>query len=104
MGSQGQPRGAQVYAMHLNGRKGWDQDPHLPRPCLRVGSRGEKISLEIPVYLRLSKGKQYLPPSPLGFFSFATAKDFAALLLLLCFPLCYSITEGLEFCFIFPAS
>ena len=37
LGRQGQPRGAQVHAMHLNDGKGWNQDPPLPRPHLRAG-------------------------------------------------------------------
>jgi len=58
VGRQGQPRGAQVQAVHLSAQKGWSQDPPFPSPHLRVGSGGEGISLEIPVYLRPSKGKQ----------------------------------------------
>jgi len=38
---------------------GWSQDPALPSPHLRVGSGGVGILLEIPVYMRLSKGKQF---------------------------------------------
>jgi len=53
VGSQGQPRGAQVHAMYLSDQRGWSQDPPLPRPHLRVGSVGEGILLEIPVCLRL---------------------------------------------------
>lgn len=34
----------------------------LPRPHLRVGSGGGGILLQIPAYLRLSKGKQYFFP------------------------------------------
>jgi len=60
VGRQGQPRGAQVYAMQLSGQKGWSQDPPPPRPHLRVGSGGECILLEIPAYQRSSKGKQLL--------------------------------------------
>ena len=47
VGRQGQPRGAQVQAMHLSHQKGWSQDPALPRPHLRVGSGGKGILLEI---------------------------------------------------------
>jgi len=59
MGREGQPRGAQVYAMsslpmHLSDRKGWSQGTALPRPHLRVGTGGEGISLEILVYERHS--------------------------------------------------
>lgn len=38
-----------------------EQDPALPRPHLGVGSGGEGLSLEIPVCLRPSEGKQLLP-------------------------------------------
>jgi len=44
VGREGQPRGAQVHAMHLSGRNGWIQDPLLPRPHWRAGSGGEVIS------------------------------------------------------------
>ena len=97
VGRQDQLRGAQVHAMHLSDQKGWSQDPPLPRPHVRVGSGGEGIS----------SGDPYLPgafqryvaffPSflcpwlpHLGLSLFAEAKDFAALLLLLYFPSCYS--------------
>ena len=53
VGRQGQRRGAQVYARR------WSQDPPLPRPHLKVGSRGEGISLEILIYPRPSKGRQF---------------------------------------------
>jgi len=43
--------------MYLSDQKGWSQDPPLPRPHLRVGSGGEGILLEIPVYLGPSEGK-----------------------------------------------
>jgi len=59
VGRQGQPRGAQLHAMHLSDWKGWSQDPLLLRPHLRVGSRGEDILLKILVYLRPSEGKQF---------------------------------------------
>jgi len=49
-----------VHAMHLSDWKGWSQDPPLPRSHLRVGTGDEGIYLEIPVYLRPSKGKQVL--------------------------------------------
>jgi len=58
VGRQGQPRGAQLHGMHLSDRKGWSQDPPLPRPHWRVGSGGEGISPEIPAYLGSSKGKE----------------------------------------------
>ena len=60
VGRQGQPRGAQVHAMYLSDWKGWSQDPSLPRPHLRVGSGGKWILLEIPTYVRPSKGKWVL--------------------------------------------
>jgi len=59
VGRQGQARGAQLYAMYLSDLKGWSQDPPLPRPHLRVGSGGRSILLEIPAYLRPSKGKHF---------------------------------------------
>ena len=58
VGRQGQPREAQVHAVQLSDEKGWVQDSPPPRPHLRVGSGGEGSFLEIPVYLRPSKGKQ----------------------------------------------
>jgi len=57
VGRQGQPRGAQVYAMYLNDQKGWRQDPRLPRPHLRAGRGGKDFLLEIPTFLRPSEGK-----------------------------------------------
>jgi len=61
VGKQGQPRGAQVNALHLSDQRGWKHDPPLPRPHFRVGSEGKGILLEIPTYLRPTKGKQPLP-------------------------------------------
>ena len=58
VGRQGQPRGAQLHAMGLSDWKGRNQDPPLPRPHLRVGSRGQNILLEIIVYWWPSEGKQ----------------------------------------------
>ena len=55
---QGQPRGAQVCAMHLSDQKGWSQDPPFSRSYLRVGSGGEML-LEIPMYWESSRGKQF---------------------------------------------
>ena len=55
---QDQPRGAQVYAMHLSGCRMCSQDSPLPRPHLMVCSGGKAILLEIPAYLRPSKSKQ----------------------------------------------
>ena len=60
MGRQDQLRGAQLHATHLSDWKGCSQDPPLPRLHLRVGSGDKGISVEIPVYLRPSKGKQLL--------------------------------------------
>jgi len=57
IGRQGQPREAQVQAMHLIERKGWRKDPPLPRSHLRVGSEGRDVSLELSVQLSLSEGK-----------------------------------------------
>jgi len=57
-GRQGQPRGAQLHTMHLNDWRGLTQAPPFPRPNLRGGSGDEGILLEIPVYLRPSKGKK----------------------------------------------
>ena len=58
VGREGQPRGAQVHAVYLSDWKRCSQDAPLPRSHLRVGSGDKGISLEIPVYLRLFKGKQ----------------------------------------------
>jgi len=40
VGSQGQPRGAQVYAMNLSDGEVWSRDPPLFRPHLKVGKTG----------------------------------------------------------------
>jgi len=56
LGRQGQSRRAQAKAMHLSDWKGWRQDTPFSRSHLRVGSGG--LSLDIPAYLRPSKGKQ----------------------------------------------
>ena len=95
VGRQGQPGGAQVHAMQLSDRKGWSQDPPLPRPHVRAGSGGEGISLEIPVYLRPSKDKWILsfifvplvivPKQILVLCSLRPCY----LAVLICFPLCY---------------
>ena len=58
VGRQSQPSRAQVHAMSLSDWKGCSQDPPLPRPHFRAGSRGKGISLEIPPYWWPSKGKQ----------------------------------------------
>ena len=73
LGMQGQPRGAQLHAMHLSYQKGWRQDPTLPRPHIRAGSGGKDILLEIPDYWRSSKGKQIF-----FFFSSASVSTAAA--------------------------
>jgi len=97
VGRQGQPRGAQVHAVHLIDQNGWSQDPHLPRPHIRIRSGGKGISLEILMYLGPSKGKQLL-----FFVSVCTAAAFGLVLiccsqrliypaLLLYFLSCYSI-------------
>ena len=49
-----------MHAVLLSDQKGWNQDPPLPRPHLRVGSGGKGISLEIPAYWSPSKGEQLL--------------------------------------------
>ena len=59
VGRQGQPVGAQVHVMYLSDQNGWDWDPPLPRPHLRVGSEDKGILLDIPVYQRPSRGKQF---------------------------------------------
>ena len=59
VGRQGQPRRAQVHAMHVSDKKGWSQGPPLPRTHLGLGSGGEGSLLEIPAYLRPSEGKQF---------------------------------------------
>jgi len=57
---QGQPRRAQVHGMHLSDEKEWIQDLPLPRPHLKVGSGGKGLSLDVPVCLGSSEGKQLL--------------------------------------------
>ena len=97
LGRQGQPRGAQVYAVHLSDWKGCSQDPPLPRPRVRVGSGGEGISCQgsLPTWSLpkvSSSFSSFLHPwlLHLGSFSFAVAKGFATLLL----SSYYSITLG----------
>ena len=88
VGRQGQPREAQVQAMHLTDWKGWSQDPPLPSPHLRVGSGGEGISYwrSLPTW-GLPKVSSYflwflyLWLLYLSLFSIALAKDCATLLL-----------------------
>jgi len=81
---QGQPRGAQLHAVYLSDCKGWSQDPLLLRPHLRVGSGGECVLVEIPVYLRPSEGKHL--------YSFVSASAASLGLILTCcsLGLCYS--------------
>jgi len=74
--------------MHLSGWKGWVLAPPLPRPHLRVGSPGEGISCwrSLPTWGLLEVSNTFplflhLWLLHLGPFSFAVAKDFAALLL-----------------------
>ena len=97
VGRYGQPRGAQMHALPLSDWKVWSQDSPIPRPQLRVGSGGKGVSLEISVYLGSSKGKQFLLLFlcllHLSMFLLVAAWGFAILLLLLCFPLHYSITK-----------
>jgi len=50
VGRQSQDKGAQLHAMRLSDWKGWSQGPPLTSTYLRVGSEGEGILLEIPVY------------------------------------------------------
>jgi len=75
VGRKGQPRGAQVHAMTLSDWNGCSQDPPLPRPHLRAGSGGKGFSLEIPAYLRPSKGEQIL-----SFVSVSMAATFECIL------------------------
>ena len=82
--------------MQLTDQKDWSQDPPLPRPHLRVGSGGKDVLLEIPAYVRPSKGKQFFSFVSVSMLClclclFVAAEDFATLLLLY-FPSHYSIT------------
>ena len=94
VGRQGQPRGAQLHAMQLSDWKGWSQDPPFPRPYLTVGrGEGESILLEVPAYLRSSKGKQSL-----SFVSVSTATAFQHILTSFNLGLCYSaVVAALSF-------
>ena len=60
-----------MHAMHPSDQKGWSQDAAIPRPHLRVGSGGVAVLLEIPTYLRPSKGMQI-------FFSFVSVSTAVA--------------------------
>ena len=80
MERQGQPRGAQLRTMHLSDQKGWNQDPPLPRPHLRVGSGGNGVLLEISTYMKPFEGKQ-------GFFSFVSVSTAVFGLILACYSL-----------------
>ena len=88
VGGQGQPRAAQVRAMHLSDWMRWRQDPPLPRPHLRVGRGIKGISCWrfLPTWgiLRVSSSFPsflHLWLLRLGSFSFAVAEDFATQLL-----------------------
>ena len=48
----------QCNALHLSDWEVWNQDPPLARLHLRVGSGDKGILLKIPLYPRLSEGKQ----------------------------------------------
>ena len=61
--------------MHLSDQKWWGQVQPSPSPHLSAISGDESILLEIPAYLRPSKGKQL--------FSFVSASTAAALELIL---------------------
>ena len=73
-GRQGQTRGAQVKAMHLNDQKGWSQDPPLPRPHLRAGSASEYVS----------SGELWLPEDLSGLLKVSSIFTLLLHLLLLC--------------------
>ena len=91
MERQGQARRAQVQAMYLSDQRRWSQDPPLPRPHLRVGSGGKDVLLEIPAYVRPSKGKQFF-----SFVSVSIAAVFYAYAYLLqpkTLPPCYCCTS-----------
>jgi len=47
-----------VHAMYPSDEEVWSQDAPFPRPHLRVCSGGEGDLLEIPAFVRPSKGKQ----------------------------------------------
>jgi len=91
VGSQDQPRGTQVYAMHLSEQEGWILAPPLPWPHLRAGSGSKEILLEILGYLTSSEGKLIFFVSvhmAIVFEQVLTAVwDLATLLLLLHLPL-----------------
>ena len=99
VGRQGQTRGAQVQAMQLNGRKGWSQDPPLPRPHLRVGSGGEGIWRSLPAWgpHRPSESKQILslismPTAVMSWQVLTCCGLGPCCFAILCFPLCYTCT------------
>ena len=78
-----------MHATHLSDQKGWNQDPPLPRPHLRVGSGGKDTLLEIPAYMSPYEGKQIsLPSPPSSFVSVFTAV--LSISSLCSLPLCYS--------------
>ena len=83
VGRQGQPRGPQVHAVYLNDKKGWSQEPPLPRPHLRFLMKERFFSLFLCPWLL-----------HLGISSFAAAWDFSTLLSLQCFPSHCRVTMG----------
>ena len=61
LGGQGQPRGAQVYAVHLSDLKGGVEPGSIPSQASFKGGSGDRgVSLEFPVYWMLSEGKELL--------------------------------------------
>ena len=99
VGRQGQPKGAQVHAMPLSDWKGWILAPPLPKPHLRVGSGDKGISLEIPVYLMPSEGKQLI-----SFISVPTAVAFEQIFTsCIIGPCCSAVTALLSIYCIFRA-
>jgi len=63
VGRQDQPGELRcMLSMYLSDQKGWILAPPLPRLHLRVGRGGKGILLEVPAYLRPSKGKQFFFP------------------------------------------
>ena len=67
-----------MHAMDLT------QDPPLPRPHLRAGSGDKDVLMEVPMYLRSSKGKQLL-----SFVSVPTAVAFEQVFACCSLGLCY---------------
>jgi len=50
VGRQGQPRGAQVHAVHLSDRKGWSQDPPLSRLHCWQWRQGHLAGRSLPIW------------------------------------------------------